>query len=136
MVIIIRRFYGGNLQLYLTWCSENSDMRTQKAFDYLIEKKEYDLNGDSVSNGNNESRNLNKKNFWSKAPTILKDAIPVDLHRNIKLGGDVYALYFSLYVSLYVLFIFLYMFSITEGLYFSLYVSLYCSLYFSFSFIA
>ena len=87
-VIIIRRFYGGNIKQYLTWCSEKPNMRTQKAFDYLKDKNEYDLNCDEVSNGNTKSKDQNRKNFWDKAASVLIDAIPVELHRNIKLGGE------------------------------------------------
>ena len=86
-VIIIRRFYGGNIKQYLTWCSEKPNTRTQKAFDYLKDKNEYDLNCDEVSNGNTKSKDQNRKNFWDKAASILVDAVPVELHRSIKLGG-------------------------------------------------
>ena len=91
-VIILRRLFGKNLQAYLTWCSEKHNARTQKAFNYLIERKEYDLNSVEI-NLNNEETNehdleQSRRDFWDRADSILRGAVPVTLHRNVKLGGN------------------------------------------------
>ena len=83
-VIILRRLFGKNLKTYLTWCSEKHNTRTQKVFNYLIEKKEYNLNCGEI----NEDPEQNRRDFWDRAKSILREAVPVELHRDIKLGGD------------------------------------------------
>ena len=91
-VIILRRLFGKNLQAYLTWCSDTHNARTQKAFNYLIERKEYNLNSEEI-NLNNEETNeqdpeQSRRDFWDRADSILRGAVPVMLHRNVKLGGN------------------------------------------------
>ena len=91
-VIILRRLFGNNLQAYLTWCSEKHNARTQKAFNYLIERKEYDLNSEEINLNNEETSEHDpeqrRRDFWDRADSILRGAVPVTLHRNVKLGGN------------------------------------------------
>ena len=86
-VIILRRLFGGDTQRFKSWCSKTRTPRTQMVFDYLVEQ--YDLNGD-VLNGNDMIRkNQLKEEFWDKAADVLVNAVPIELHKDIKVGGAV-----------------------------------------------
>ena len=86
-VVVLRRLFGDDKQRFKTWCSETRTSRTQTVFNYLIDQ--YDLNGDDINGNDMIRKNQYKEEFWDKAADVLVDAVPIELHKNIKVGGTI-----------------------------------------------
>ena len=86
-VITLRRLFEGDIQRFKSWCSLTRIPRTQMVFDYLVEQ--YDLNGDDANGNDMIRKNQLKEEFWDKAADVLVNAVPIELHKDIKVGGAV-----------------------------------------------